>query len=280
MRNIMTRCMVFLLIFGIAFSGPAQFFAQSPHARIIVVYRVDGIDAARSNDPLFARSSTLLADHRLSQGNYLRTGQDTQVYMALLDPYSIIKMDEQSRLSVASSGSHLTLNLTHGAALVRVDQPLPPGSSMNIRAGNVTTGLRGTMLIKCTARQGSVVVTMFSGHGVVQMPGADGRIVEVPLHAGQAMELPRADEQVFAGHVIRPLDVGQMSIFEMQETINNRDYLLQVGTVTPAMLTEAERLLPQRIEERDSARAPIQPPSAVPLARPMYTPMYTTPIKS
>ena len=96
MRKLIALMTVFVMTANLAL----PVFAQQPAARNISIHRIDGVNAGLSRG--LGREIEPRAGQRLSEGNVLSTGWDTQVYIAL-DAGSIVKMDESSRLKIGSS---------------------------------------------------------------------------------------------------------------------------------------------------------------------------------
>ena len=247
-------------------------FAQDPMARNLSVFRVDGEDAfltwghgGRGMEPRDGQ--------RLNAGNVMSTGLDTQVYMQL-DGVSIVKMDEQSQVSVSQAGNRLSLNVFSGSALVEVEQQAP-GHTLETRIGSAAMSVRGTLFIAGFRESGEAVFTMLSGYGVVYVVDEMGTVVEErPLQAGYvfwAYDYAAPDE--FA---VRSLDLQIMSLFELQETWNYREYLIDVGTITPDMLQQLQHLISLRQAERDAVRAAWDAP-VVPVPAPDPTERHPIP---
>ena len=227
-----------------------QVLAQDPMARTLSVFRVDG-DNARLARTLGGTSVNPRDGQRLSVGNVMITGDDTQMYMQL-DTDSIVKMDELSYVAVAAAGSLVSLSVLKGSALVEVTQQAP-GHSLETRIGSAAIGVRGTLFIAGIRDTGATVITMLSGYGEVYVQDGAGQVQEIMLMAGQVFW---ADDGMAAdAFAIRPIDLHAMSLFELQETWNYREYLLEIGTITPEMLELLQQLIPVRQGERDAARA-------------------------
>ena len=241
----MTACMLIL-----ALTLPGLFaFAQEPTARTLTVLRVDGEEATLSQT-LGGRSMTPREGSRLNLGNVMTTGIDTQVYMRL-DTASIVKMDEESEVAVAAAGNLLSLSVFRGSALVEVEQQ-EPGHTMETRIGSTVMAVRGTLFIAGIHPGGTAAITMLSGEGAVQVADETGAMVELPLRPGYVFWAHEADvEEAFN---IRPLDPHAMSLFELTETWANREYLLEIGTITPAMDAQLPQLMDVRQNERDTRR--------------------------
>ena len=214
------------------FAQPSMhLFAEEPTARNLNVFRVDGDDAFLSWG-LGGRGMEPRSGQRLSAGNVMSTGLDTQVYMQL-DVASIVKMDEQSQLSVDAAGNRLSLTVLSGSALVEVEQ-LAEGHTLETRIGGTVMSVRGTLFIAAMCESGAAVFTMLSGEGVVYIADETGAVVvEEPLRAGYVFWA--YDYTMPGDFAVLPIDLQTMSLFELQETYNYREYLLRIGTITPAM---------------------------------------------
>ena len=224
-------------------------FAQSPAARNLSVFRVDGVNAllARSQG---GRGIAPREGNRLNVGNVMTTGIDTQVYMQL-DAASIVKMDEESEVAVAAAGNLLTLSVLRGSALVDVEQ-MAPGQGLETRIGSTVMGVRGTLFTAGIHEDGQAVITMLLGEGAVFLTDEDGEIFEMPLVAGYSFWAHEVDDvDVFD---VRPIDLLTMSLFELEETWNYREVLLDVGTITPEMEEELPVIIEVRQVERQERR--------------------------
>ena len=241
----------------IVFAVPNMYvFAQVPTARNLSVFRVDGDDAFLSWG-FGGRGVEPRAGQRLSAGNVMSTGQDTQIYMQL-DAASIVKMDEQAQVSVSQAGNRLTLTVFSGSALVEVEQQAP-GYTLETRIGGTVMSVRGTLFIAGFRETGEAIFTMLSGYGVVHVADELGAaVVERPLQAGYVFWV--YDYAVPDDFAVRSLDLQTMSLFELQETWNYREYLIEVGTITPDMLEQLQHLISLRRAERDAARASLDAP--------------------
>ena len=246
MLKLFKKMLVFLIVFAVTVPSLIV-FAQDPAARTLSVFRVDGEDAflARS---LGGRGVVPREGNRLSVGNVMTTGVETQVYMQL-DAVSIVKMDEESEVAVAAAGNLLSLSVFRGSALVEVEQQAPE-HTLETQIGNKAFVVRGTMFIAGIREEGEIVITMLSGEGVVYTADEVGAIVETPLAAGYVFWAHEAGvDQDFQ---IRALDLRVMSLFELQEIWNNREFLIQIGTITQDMLELLTQLIGLRQDERDA----------------------------
>ena len=246
MRDIIRKCLAILLALLINIPVLPTVYAQAPEARIINIFRVEGPDASLSR-AIGGREIEPRAGQRLSEGNILSTGWDTQVYLQM-DESSILKMDESTRVRVAAARSLLTLTIQSGGALVEVAEQ-SPGVSLETRIGNTAIAVRGTMYIISRRDTDVVTITMLSGWGEVTMRGEDGAMTQVPLPAGFIMWiydvyehdiLEDGIEIVEQTYRISTIDVNELNLFELEEIISRQEYLIEAGIVTPEMIEVAE----------------------------------------
>ena len=240
-----------LLSFAFLFGVVADFFASAPRARNISVFRIDGDHAqiARSRG---GREVNARDGQRVSSGNVITTGRDTQVNFALVDDdiAAIWKMDVSSRVQVSTARRRLALTISLGNALVNITSQ-EAGHNTYIMVGSMAFSVRGTMFTISKMDDGHALIVMLSGEGVVEMSDAEGNRVEVPLGAGQMLAVYEN------GIVEEPVSiiVENLPLFTLEEIVNNYEYLLDVGTITEDMLEEAMHLIPILTEERDRYRA-------------------------
>ena len=260
MRILLRSITVQLVILSLLVPG-LTVFAQEPEARILSVYRVDGDDAFLTWG-LGGRGVEPRSGQRLGAGNVMSTGLDTQVYM-LLDRASIVKMDELSQVSVVAAGDRLALTVSSGSALVEVAEQAP-GQTLETRIGSTVMTVRGTLFVASLRDTGAAVFTMLSGEGVVQVIDEAGVVqLEQPLRAGYVFSVD--DAAVADSRVeVRPVSLRAMSTFELQETWNYREYLIEVGTLTPAMQQELPQLIDVALDEIDAEPAEVDVPDYIP----------------
>ena len=237
-------------------------FAQAPTARNINIHRIDGDDVSLSQG--LGREMTPRSGQRLSEGNILSTGWDTQVYLSL-DADAIIKMDESSRLKVGSSRARLTLSLQSGAALVEVAQQ-QLNHSLETRVGNTSIAVRVTSYIIGRRAEDVVFIVMISGNGEVTIQGADGYVQEVVLPAGAMMFVfdvfeDTADDDELEQEIVEQtyiiiyrLELDLMGLFEIEEIYYRRDVLLEAELLTPEQYEELPGLLEALLIEREEHR--------------------------
>ena len=249
MKKLLKKWIAACLVVMLFVSPNLYVFASEPAARNLSVFRVDGDDAFLAR-ALGGRGVEPREGQRLSLGNVMQTGQDTQVYMQL-DTASIVKQDEFTYLAVSSAGNLLSLSVLRGSALVDVAE-MEPGHTLETRIGSTVMSVRGTIFTASIRDNGTAVITMLSGEGAIFIPDETGAIIELPLEAGYVFWTHDLEsDEVFE---FRPIDLHAMSLFELQETWNYREHLLEIGTITPAMQAQLTGLINNRQIERDNRR--------------------------
>ena len=247
MRNISKKWLAACMAVMLLVSPNFYVFASEPAARNLSVFRVDGDDATLART-LHGRATEPREGQRLSPGNVMQTGLDTQVYMQL-DTASIVKQDELTYVAVAAAGNLLTLSVLRGGALVEV-RYMEPGQTLETRIGSTVMSVRGTIFTASIRENGATVITMLSGEGAVFVPDETGAFVELPLEAGYVFW--GHDDEADEAFVLRPIDPQAMSLFELREVQYRSEYLLRIGVITPAMQAQLSGLINNRQTERDN----------------------------
>ena len=224
---LLSLCLIMVMVL------PVQ--ALNSSARTITIFRIVGDYVTLSRGA--GRASTPREDQRLSDGSVISTGENSNVYLRL-DEDSILKMDQQSRVVVGSSRNRLSLTVQSGSALVNAGRQ-SEGQTLETRIGNTGLTVRGTMFTMGLSDGGGFNVVMLSGSGEVS---------GILLPAGFTMNVIDAGVEVEEGSEglnfeVAELDIEQLDIFTLQSIADNREYLLEAGTITPAMIRAADRLI-------------------------------------
>ena len=260
MRIISMKCLAIILTLLISIPAVPVAIAQTPEARSINIFRVDGPNASLARG-VGGREIEPREGQRLAEGNILTTGWDTQVYL-LMDQASILKMDESTRLQIGSARSLLSITVQSGGALVDVTG-LETGQAMETRIGNSSIGVRGTLYITSRRDTDVVTITMLSGLGEVTMRGIDNEMVDIPLPAGFMMWIYDVYEDVYLDdeseiveqtYRISALSIYELGLFELEEIVYRQEYLIGAGILTPEMIAEAQRLIELLRGEREAER--------------------------
>jgi len=228
-------------------------------ARIVTIDDIDGRNITLSNGG--TRTITPRVGQRLNNGNIVATGQET-IAQLRLDIASILQMDEQSRVMIASRGRQLSVMLQSGNALINVAEQAE-GDIVECRVGAIGLEIRGTMFTMGRDNMDITTIVMLSGYGKVHIGGYHDAIL---LPAGSMMWVfdtihdpdyiyNRAletrfysldqghDEVVNHAAVIEQLVPKEMNLFTLQAVWDNQEYLLDVGTITPKLLSEVGDIL-------------------------------------
>ena len=184
----------------------------SADARTIAVFRAEG-----DFTTLISRGreiANLRDGQRLSSGDRLVTGRDSQIFV-MLDNSSILKLGENSEAEIIEAGRNLEINVIRGNVLVRVDSQ-EPHHATTIRAQNTTTGVRGTMFTVSVDDYGNETVAMLSGYAEV-----NGE----PLMAGYLFAL--SVDGVIGVLNVMPITVEVIDTFTLAAIVGNLDYLAE-----------------------------------------------------
>ena len=242
--------------------------AADAAARNISVFRVEGENVKLSRGD--ARTTTPRDGQRLSAGNIITTGLNSTVHIQM-DQDSILQMSASSQVAVSSSGNQLVLSLQSGSALVNVTEHTP-GNTTQTRVGNVGLTVRGTMYTMGVQDERFSLV-MLTGYGEVE---------GVILNAGQMMFVYdefRAGVRAFdsdTGYftILEELILHELDLFTLQVMYAHSDYLLEAGTLTPAMLEALPSYIHERVREALEAvyDVPVYIPLSVVVPAPTLTP--------
>ncbi|MCL2399234.1 MAG: FecR family protein [Defluviitaleaceae bacterium] len=240
--------------------APAHVYASEHTARTITIFRVEGDNATLSRGG--TRAFTPRINQRLSIGNEIRTGKDTFVFLRL-DDDSIIKIDQESQVEVGSTRNNLSLTVQSGNALVNATMQ-GPGQSLEVRIGNMSLGVRGTLFTVGRGSTDIVTITMLSGYGEVdfeqnvELPAGARMWVYDDFHTAEYIYRLTNRTFIYSEDInhtaVMEFDIGSMDLFVLQTIQDNYAYLLNVGTVTLEMLEEVEEWIEVRLEEQQAAR--------------------------
>lgn len=90
------------------------------------------------------RSVSLFNGMKLQNGYEVATAQASYAWINL-DDSKLVKLDALSNVGVEQVNNNLTLTLNSGKILVDVSKKLGADETLNIKTGNVITGVRGTL---------------------------------------------------------------------------------------------------------------------------------------
>lgn len=220
---------VFSVFLAITVAGsPISVFASTSTARRVSIFDIIGqeVTLTRGATSVFPREG-----QRLSSGNVLVTGEQSNVHIRM-DEDSLLLMDEDSQVAIATTGNNLTVSLQSGNALVHINGASQQGYDTITRIGNVGLTVRGTMYALGTNDNGEIYIAMLSGYGEIQ----DG----VYLSAGQMLTSNLQNYEI----LINEINLQELNQFTMQAIVDNVQYLLQNSTfVTPELIMEVADVL-------------------------------------
>ena len=237
------------LLLAVSLSVPA--FGNDVTARNISIFEVDGDNARLSRGA--AREVVPRAGQRLSDGNILTTGRNTNIFLRL-DNDSILKMDQLSRITVSSSSrNRISLTVQSGNALVYAGTQTN-GQTLETRIGNTSLTVRGTMYVIGRDMSGALNIAMLSGSG-------DVNGTELPAGTVMLVCAQRNEQQVHA------LNLDDLNAFTLSSILNNSTYLLNHGDFLTQDLVEQ---LPQLISQRSAdEQAALEEATALPEIEPI-----------
>ncbi|MCL2016552.1 MAG: FecR domain-containing protein [Defluviitaleaceae bacterium] len=301
MLKFLHKLLAVMLVLFILFPIAQPVSASS--ARTITIFAVNGANAwvyRPDNTRTPARER-----RRIQTSDTLVTAASTTIDVRM-DQASLLRIDQNSRVTVGAMGGLLRLTVDEGNALAQISEQ-STNRGIEARLGSVAMTVRGTVFtFGFNATTGVHHVTMLSGSGEI-----DGII----LTAGQMLSywenpLLMAD---IAGNIIhdhvRPglshlvvsdLHLEDINYFTAQAILDNQDYLLQnadwltadiiaevatvAETLSPAVQTPPTSQNQQTTQNRPATQAPTatsayvpSPPQVVPIVpAPLPTPTAIT----
>lgn len=221
-------------------------FATDATGRNIRVFSVEGNNATITRSGITANAT---ANLRLGEGNSLTTGHGSHIFLQL-DSDSLLKMDQNSEVTVGSTRNLLSLNLVQGYALVHAATQAPD-HEMEIRIGARGLTVRGTLFtMGQNPHTGTITVVMLSGAGEmgnIWLDAGDMLIIEPDPLGNDHYE------------IIRGFDASQLNYFSLVALASHSEYLLTQENpyATPELIrTAGDILLTATREAIDGLPAP------------------------
>ena len=172
MLDIKTKIALALCLLIVLFMLPACNKSDGLTGRTINIYDVIGSKATLTKAD--AKEYAAKKGLRLGADYGVSTGDVTYVYFNL-DDKSLAKLDEVSKVNVDQiSDSKLRLDLAGGAILINEREK--SAGDLEIRAGNITIGIRGTFI---TAKLNSAEVTVIIIDGAIEVTTESGDVTPV-----------------------------------------------------------------------------------------------------
>ena len=133
------------------------------------------------------KSASIFSGMKLANGYELATADKSYAWINL-DDTKLVKLDALTNVTVNQQGKKLEIDVNTGRILIDVTKKLDNDEELNVKTGNVITGVRGTMLIVDATNNSvelesrKVVVDMLEGKTTTT---ASGRQIEAL--AGQSL---------------------------------------------------------------------------------------------
>ncbi|MCL2854429.1 MAG: FecR family protein [Defluviitaleaceae bacterium] len=237
-KGFLRKLTAFSVAAVMAFSTTATVLANE--ARIINIHRIEGDNVELTRG---ARSSAPREGQRLAQGNVLTTGRDSSVYLSM-DAESILKMNQQSQITISSAGNRLAISVQSGTALLNVGTQ-QEGQGTEVRIGNTGMVVRGTMF----------TASRLGGNGVIHMLSGAGEVNGELLQLGYTLLISRqADGDNISIH---PIVVEELDLFTLQAIADNAEYLIAYGMATTELLEALPALKESAIIREGAAQAEV-----------------------
>jgi hypothetical protein len=229
--------------------------ARDMRARNITIFEVDGDDIRMTKGA--AREFRARAGTSLFDGYTVLTGIDSYAYLRL-DDNSIIKMDQQSSVSIGkASRNRLTVNVLSGGISVQV-APQAAGTTFEVRAGNSALAVRGTSFICEINEKDEAIFHMLSGSGEV-----NGQL----LRAGQSLTVHGSFSGGEKNQTLSDFRYNEnLSLFTLVEMEDNMDRLISFGVFNESDRERTSRMIHARGGRRGRAAANrrVAPPPVIP----------------
>jgi hypothetical protein len=225
MKKILSLLLACVMTFGFS----TQIFAADTSARSIVIFQTEGSDVTMTKGT--AKVFAAKAGIKLLEGYTVSTGVSSYAYLQL-DGATIVKIDQQSQVSVSrASSTKLSLSVISGALSVNA-APQKQGDTLEVRAGNSALAVRGTIFTVEDQTNGDVGMVMFTGGGDV-----DGRT----LSAGNTMNVSANKTSGYYDQ--ETIDITKLSPFALGTLLEYADEIIARGGFLTADQIEQARTL-------------------------------------
>ena len=130
-----------ILLAAALFAVNIKSFADEAESRRFSVLSVNGNEAFLTRNSKEVKATAGLP---VGQGNIVRTGANTKIYLET-DDSKTIRLDADSKAEITKSSSKLLkITLLDGTLFFNVDKPLKDDEEMNFNAAQTSMSIRGT----------------------------------------------------------------------------------------------------------------------------------------
>ncbi len=194
-------------------------------------------DVALTNSS--GRNLSLRKGMKLYDGYIVNTEVKGNAYIKL-DDEKIVKLDENSQMSISKNGDVLELKLEKGMLFFNIATPLEANETLNISTSTMVTGIRGTSgyIIVHDANsedaqtaEGTKVVTLAVLDGTVEVEyylTADGsQKATITVSAGQSCTLYEGPSGTVA--VVNDVEVADIPLFVASEIASDEELKTRIS---------------------------------------------------
>ena len=237
----MNRIMSLILAVIIIFTLSIPVFAAENEAvsRTIVVKSVDGNNAVYVKGAGAKREFNLAAGKRLASGYVLTTGGGTEVSL-VLDDETIVKMAANTKLDISEvKGKRLKLTVLSGS--IAINAAKQENSSIDVSVGNVTAGIRGTIITVSYPKSANPIITVLEG--LLQAYNSE-LSQEMLIGAGEVVDVLDSEKPESSTEMVkRSLDLENIDSLTLETIIEYFDKLKEEEDLEIGGLDELKELL-------------------------------------
>ncbi len=189
MRKLLSLLLTLAMIFTMVIGGTGlTFAADSTEATTMKIAGTDGTVTVTNEK---GKEIAAKVDTKLLNGYTIKTAAASYCFISL-DDSKAIKLGQNTKVKVEKSNKKIELNLKSGEIYFDVDKKLSGNESMNIKTGNMTTGIRGTSGVARILEQ-IAKLQLFSGSTQSKAVGLAGTSTTLNIAAGQELNASFTD---------------------------------------------------------------------------------------
>lgn len=239
-----------ILLAAALFAVNIKSFADEAESRRFSVLSVNGNEAFLTRNSKEVKATAGLP---VGQGNIVRTGANTKIYLET-DDSKTIRLDADSKAEITKSSSKLLkITLLDGTLFFNVDKPLKDDEEMNFNAAQTSMSIRGTSgLITITKEE----LLLYLIEGTINWNLGPQTITITPSQKVTLKSIP--GQNTYQLQSIENFTWEDLSLFGLEtilEQINNLD-------LSAIHLTDSAQLpqLQEKLKTLQSQQPPPDPP--------------------
>lgn len=239
-----------ILLAAALFAVNIKSFADEAESRRFSVLSVNGNEAFLTRNSKEVKATAGLP---VGQGNIVRTGANTKIYLET-DDSKTIRLDADSKAEITKSSSKLLkITLLDGTLFFNVDKPLKDDEEMNFNAAQTSMSIRGTSgLITITKEE----LLLYLIEGTINWNLGPQTITITPSQKVTLKSIP--GQNTYQLQSIENFTWENLSLFGLEtilEQINNLD-LSAIHLTDPAQLPQ----LQEKLKTLQAQQPPPDPP--------------------